>query len=513
MSIAAVPASYFVDSIPSVLAAAGDAPGMSGIVVDNSGDISIPIGTVQSFANQAAVAAWYGPSSLQATMATAYFNGFIGATQIPSAMLFFQYNTASVAGYNRGGSLAGMTLSQLQAFSGTITVLIDGVSHTSANINLASATSFTNAASLIQTGLQTGTPSTTATVTWDALRQSFVITSSTTGSSSSVAAATDSSLSPNLKLTAATGATLSAGAVAQTPSGAMNQIVTQTQNWASFTTSQDPDNGTPGGATKLLFSAWTSGQNGQYAYIGWDLDATPSTEANDSACYGAAVKSAGYSGTYVRWDTTQTGGATKAAFIMGSIASINFSATNGRVDFAYLSQSGLTPSVTSETALQNLVGNGYNSYCAAATKQQQFNFEWPGNVSGPFAEMDSYINQLYWNAVFVNDLLVWRTTTKWVPYAASGYGGIRQAMQSDINAMGNFGAWVAGATLTSTQIADINADAGMNIATTVQNQGWYLLIEAPSPSVQAAHGSPNIWFYYNDGGSIRTLTINSVDVQ
>lgn len=513
MTIQAVPASFFVNSIPSVLAAAGNAPGMNGLIVDNSGDTSIPIGTVQSFATQSAVSSWYGPSSLQATVATNYFNGFTGASQIPEALLFFQYNTAAVSAYLRGGSLASMTLTQLQALSGTITVVIDGVSYTSAAINLSGATSFTNAASLIQTGLQGGTPSTTATVTWDALRSAFVITSSTTGGTSTLAYGTDSSLSPSLKFTLATGAVLSQGAAAQTPSGAMATVIAQTQNWASFTTLDDPDNGAAGGPNKLLFASWTNGQNGQYVYVAWDLDPTPSTQSNDSACFGALLKSAGYSGTYARWDAAATSGAQKAAFILGSIASVNFSATDGRVDFAYLNQSGLTPSVTSETVLQNLVGNGYNSYCAAATKQQQFNFEWPGNVSGPFGELDSYINQLYWNSVFQNDLLVWRTTVKWVPYNSAGYGGIRQAMQSDINAMGNFGAWVAGAPITSAQAAEINADAGMSIASTVQNQGWYLLITNPSATVMAAHGSPNIWFYYNDGGTIRTLTVNSVDVQ
>jgi hypothetical protein len=520
MSIAAIPASTFVNSIPSVLAAAGTAVGMNGLELDNTGDTSIPIGTVQAFPNQPAVASWYGPSSLQATIATNYFNGFIGAMQIPSELLFFQYNTASVAGYMRGGSLAGMTLSQLQALSGTITVVIDGVSHTSANANLSSATSFTNAAALLQTALQTGTPTTTATVTWDSLRQGFVITSSTTGASSAVGYGTDSSLSPSLKLTSTTGAVLSPGAVAQTPSGAMAQVLTQTQNWAAFTTLVDPDNGAAGGPQKLLFSAWTNSQNGQYAYVGWDLDATPSTETNDSSCYVAQVIAGNYNGTVPLWAPSATAGAQKAAFILGSIASINFNQTAGRVDFAYLSQSGLTPDVSNATTFLNLagdgesnLGNGYNCYAVAATKSQYFNFLQWGTMPGEWESIDSYINQLYWNATFQNDLMVWRTTVKWVPYTEAGYNSIRQAMQSDINQMGIFGAWVAGVTLSSEQIAEVNSEVGFDIASTLQTAGYYLYVADPGATARASNASPIIFFFYTDGGSVRKLTINSVDVQ
>lgn len=513
MTIQAVPANYFVSSNPSVLAAAGNSPGMNGLEVDNSGDTSIPIGTVQGFANQPAVAAWYGPSSLQATIATNYFNGFNGATQVPSALYFFQYNTASVAGYLRGGTVAGMSLSALQGLSGTITVLIDGVSHTSSNINLSAATSFTSAAALIQTGLQGGTPSTTATVTYDSLRQAFVITSSTTGASSSVGYGTDSSLSPSLNFTAATAAVLSPGAIAQTPAGAMATVVSQMQNFAGFTTTSDPDNGAAGGPQKLLFSAWTNGEGGAYAYVGYDSDPTPAGSNDDTACYAQRVTTAAYNGTIPVWAATSLAGAQKAAFVLGSIASINFGAAGGRVDFAYLNQSGLTPDVTDETTLENLQANGYNAYCAAATKQQQFNFLWPGSMPGQWAWIDPYINQLYWNATLQNDLLVYRTTVKWIPYTPSGYGGVRQAMQGDITAMGAFGAWVKGATLSATQIAEVNAAAGLNIATTLQNQGNYLQILDPPASVQQQRGSPIITFWYVDGGSIHKLAINSVDLE
>lgn len=510
MTIAAIPASRFVSSLPSVLAASGGPVSMNGIALDQ--DPSIPIGTVQQFANQPAVAAWYGPSSPQATLAGNYFSGFEGAQQIPSSLGFFQYNTVAVAGYMRGGSVAGLTLTQLQALSGTISVVIDGVAHVSANINLAAAASFTAAAALIQTGLQTGAPNTTATVTYDALRKAFVIKSGTTGVNSAVAFGTDNSLSPALNFTAALGAVLSAGAAAQTPAGAMAAITAQTQNFASFATTWDPDAGAPGGPIKQQFALWTSQQNGQYLYAAWDTDPTPSTTANDAASFGAIITADGYNGTVPIWETSAGIGG-KAFFLMGAIASIDFTAIAGRIDFAYLNQPGLNPSVTNLTVYNNLVSNGYNAYVAAATAAEQFQFFQPGSMPGVWEWIDPYVDQIYFNSLMQTDLLTYRTQIKWIPYTEAGYNGIRQALQPAINQMGTFGAWVAGVTLSGAQIAEVNQQAGANIATTLQNQGWYLQITDPGPTARAARLSPNITFWYTDGGNVNQLVVNSVDVE
>jgi hypothetical protein len=503
--IPAIPASKFVSSLPSVLTAAGSPASLNSVWLDTN--TSIPIGSLVSFGNQAAVAAYFGASSTEASLATIYFNGFTGATQVPSALYFFQYNTTAVSGYMRSGSLAAMTLTQLQALSGAITVSIDGTSHTSASINLSAATSFTDAASLIQTGLQSGVPTTTATVTWDAQLSEFVITSSTTGATSSVGYGTDTSLSPSLKLTQTTGAVLSPGAAANTPSGAMDEIVGLSQNWGSFTTVQDPDSGAAGGPQKLLFSAWVSGQNGAYAYVPWDTDIGP-TEAIDGTCFAALAAAADYTGVIPVWGVD----ATKAAFITGAIASINFTATNGRVDFAYLGQSGLTPDVTDITTYDNLVANNYNCYCAVATRTEYFQFLQPGSMIGAWKWIDPYVDQIYFNSEFQLDLLTLRTTIKFIPYTPYGYNLIRQAMGQTITDMGNFGAWVSGVTLSGSQIAAVNAQAGINISTTLQNQGWYLLISDPGATARASRLSPNISFYYTDGGNVNTIVVNSVDL-
>jgi len=148
-----IPASQLINVIPSVLAAGGNPLSLNAVFL--TFDTSIPIGTVQAFATLEAVQDWFGPTSDEAALAAVYFSGYEGTLSLPSLLYFAQYNNFPAIAYLRSGSFAGFTLAQLQALSGTLIIVIDGRTITSANINLAGATSFSNAAALIQTGIQT----------------------------------------------------------------------------------------------------------------------------------------------------------------------------------------------------------------------------------------------------------------------------------------------------------------------------------------------------------------------
>ncbi|HVN43475.1 MAG TPA: DUF3383 domain-containing protein [Steroidobacteraceae bacterium] len=503
-----IPASAFVDVIPSVLAAGAPDLTMSAVFLDNSGDTSIPIGTVQEFPSYAAVAAWFGANSIEAQMANVYFAGYNGCEVLPTQLFFVQYNTAAVGAYIRGGALTGLTLTQLQAFNGVLTITIDGVNHVSANINLATATSFTNAAALIQAGLLAGTPSSAATCTYDALRNAFVVKSSTTGGASTIAFPTTDAFVTNLLLTQATGAVLSQGAAAAVPATLMNSIVAQTTDWATFTTVQDPDAGAEGGPIKQAFATWNAGQNASYLYVAYDSAATPSNGA-DPACFAELVDS--LTGTDPLWSATQ--GALVAAFHCSIPASINYQAAGGRTTFAYRSSPVLSPDITSLTVYQNLKANQYNAYCDVATRTAAFQWLQPGQVSGAWAWLDSYINQIYWNSVFQNDFAELLSQTPAIPYTAAGYNLIREALNPDIQAMGAFGAWVPGVELSGSQQVAVNTAAGLTIAPILQSQGWYLQITDPGAAARATRSSPIVTFWYCDGGSIQQINMASIDVE
>lgn len=510
-----IPASAFVNVIPGVLNAGGNPLSLNGVLVDNSGDTSVPIGTVKAFPGPGpdAVIAWYGADTPQAALAAVYFAGYIGATSLPSTLYVVQDNTAAVAGYLRGGSVTSLTLTQLQALSGTITVAIDGVSHVSAAINLSAATSFTNAAALIQTGLDAGTPSTTATVTYDTLRDAFAITSATTGSTSSLAFPTTDSLTTGLNLTQATGAVLSAGAAIATPAGVMAGVVNVTQNWATFTTVVEPVL-----SVKEQFAAWVQTTNQRYAYFCYDSDITPTESPTASGSFGAIVNEADDFGIATQWEPTSISGSSQvqgsaAAFGMSIAASLNFNQKNGNTTWAFRGQAGLVPAVTSLTVYDNLVANGYNCYAAVATANQNFQWFQNGQISGAWKWIQPYINQIYFNSQLQLALAELESSVGSIPYNRQGYTLVRQACMGVINQMLNYGAAQPGVPLSASQAQAVNLAAGANISTTLQTAGWYLQITAATPQVRQARTSPPITLWYMDGGSIQQISLNSIDVE
>lgn len=643
-----IPASQFVQVTPGVLSAGGSPLALNGLVLTRN--YRVPTGTVLSFPSSAAVSSFFGAVSDEASIANTYFLGFDNSTIKPSALLFYRYTDTFASAWLLSGNLSSLTLPQLQALSGTIIISVDGATFTSGTINLSTATSFSNAASLIQTGLGaydgvtaatttiaagTATNSTAASITgniltvggvitgafvvggvlsgtgvtagttilsqltgttggagtylvdtvqtvastiitqtyglmtvagmvsgylaagqtisggttaagtkivsqvsgttgqagtyitsggaqtvaattisagpltvvYDSTSSAFLFTGGTPGATRTIAYATGT-LSTSLKLTLATGATLSQGADAVTPATALNAVTLLTQNWASFMTAFDPDNGY-GNTQKQAFAAWVNASLDRYVYAAWDSDITPTQSSSATTSLGYIIKAANSSGTEVIYSNTYT----FAAFFCGALASINFTETNGRITFAFKGQSGLTPNVTDQTIYNNLVANGYNCYADVATSNDIFKFFAPGSITGKFKWADSYVNQIWLNNAFQLALMTLLTSAKSIPYNSAGYGLIRAACMDPINAGLNFGAIRSDVPLSALQIAEVNNAAGVVIDTTLSSQGWYLQIKAASAQTRTNRASPSMTFWYMDGQSVQQINLASIEVQ
>jgi hypothetical protein len=500
--MASIPASALVNATPSVISAGGSALDLSGLILTTN--TRVPIGSVLSFPSSLAVDAYFGAMSPEAADAAIYFAGFTLGNVLPGALLFSQYPIAPVAAYLRGGNISAMTLTQLDALTGTLTIVSDGTPETSSTITLAGAGSFSAAAVLIQAAFT----SPTFAVTYDSVSGAFVFTTTTTGATATMAYATGT-LAASLMLTQATGAVLSQGAAAAAPVSAMTAIVAQTTNWATFTTAFDPDAGS-GNTQKLAFATWNGQQGDRYMYVCWDTDITPTESTSATSSLGYLLTQSAISGTFLIYEPSNLG---HAVFACAVAASVDFTETNGRVDFAYKSQSGLTPGVTDPTVAANLKANGYNYYGAWATANQNFVGLAPGSISGPFTWADSYINQIQLNSQFQLALMILLFNVKSIPYDAAGYAMVNAAMQDPITAAGNFGTYDPNVALSASQIAQVNNAAGTNIAGTLQSQGYYLQIKPASAQTRGLRQSPPMTFWYVDGGSIQQLNVASVAAQ
>lgn len=494
----AISASEIVSARPGVISAGGTALDLIGLLLTSSP--RVPIGSVLSFSSAPTVATYFGPTSPEATFASTYFLGFDNSTVKPGALLISQYPTAPVASYLRGGPI---TLAQAQAASpATLTLTIDGAPHTSSAINLAAVNSLSAAAAAIQaafTGLG-------ATVTYDSVSAGFVVTSATTGTTSSVSFGSGP-IAASLMLTQATGALVSAGAPADTPAGAMAVVIGLTQDFATFTTLFEPNT-----ADCEAFSAWANSQDDRYAYVLWDTDPTVAT-ADATASAGAAIVTAGYSGTVLVY--APTNGAAMAAFIMGTAASVDYTATNGRTVFAGRGQSGLPPDITSTAIYDNVKANGYNCYGDFGTAAQEFIMLQPGSITGEFLWIDSFLNEIQLTNAFQLAGMELITTVGEIPFNTAGDGLIDGAFADTINQALDFGSIRAGVTLSSLQTTEINNLAGPGVAAIVSQRGWYLRPGASTatPQVRQARGPIQPLFLYADGQSVQTINITSLEVQ
>lgn len=488
-----IPASQFVSVQPGVVGTGGSPLSLNSVFLTN--DASIPIGTVQPFPTALSVSNWFGAAAPEALLANVYFSGFDGSNIKPGNLFFAQYPVASVAAYLRGGVISGLSLTQLKALTGILTVTVDGVVKTSTTINLSAATSFSNAATIIAAGF-TGGPN----VTYDSLRGAFVLTSTTTGATSTMSIASGT-LAAGLMLTTATGAVLSQGAIAAVQGTFMNALANVTQNWACFMTVWEPLI-----ADKMLFAAWVNAQNQRYAYVCWDSDVTV-TQSGNTTSFGPQVIAGNYTGVVPVYPA-----ADKAAFICGMTASIDFNQTNGRITYAYKGQSGLNADVTDPTIYANLVANGYNCYAAVATANQAFTFLQPGSTPGAWKWIDSYVNEIYLNSQFQLALISMLSASKSVPYNKLGYDLMEATCKDPINQALNFGSIRAGVPLSAQQAASVNMAAGVPIDGTLTNAGWYLQILPASAQVRGLRQSPPATFWYMDGGSVQKINLASIDV-
>lgn len=563
-----IPASQLVSVLPGVLGAGGNPLSLNSVFLTE--DPSIPTGTVQGFSTLTDVQNWFGATSPEAVLAGIYFGGFINASTLPGQLFFTQFNAVDVAAYLRSGSFSGVALSVIQALSGVIDVTINGEAVTSANINLASATSFSNAAALITTGLQAagGVFSGTGSITANLLTITAVasgvlhvgdviagagVTPGTTitslGTGTGGTGTYHTSTTPDVTSEAITVASAAVCTYdAQRAAFVITSPTTGVLSTISFATgslsaglkltqvlgavlSQGAAAATPAGtmnrvttqtqnwatfmtvfepllSVKLAFAAWvnTTSPPERYAYVAWDSDLSPTTGPAPGS-FGALT--ATYNGVIPVFDSLGV----IAAFICGTAASIDFTETNGRISFAYKGQAGLVPNVTDATIANNLIGNGYNFYGAYATANQQFQFLQPGQISGGWKWIDPYINQIYLNSQFQLAFMEYLAAAKSVPYNQIGENELRQVALDPINEGLNNGSIQPGVQLSSQQAVEVNTAAGVKISDTLSNIGWYLQILPAAPLTRAARGSPPMTFWYTDGGSIQKISLNSIDIE
>lgn len=493
---ASIPISQIVTVNPAVVGAGGNPLALNSIFLTDSANA--PSATLLSFPDADSVGNYFGTSSTEYALAVIYFNGYENSTVKPGTLYFYECDLVTArAAWLHGTSLAGMTLTQLQALSGSLSITIDGVVKSAASINLSAVTSFSNAAASITSALSL---SGGAAVTWDSAFSRFVVTSGTTGATSTMTQATGT-LAAGIGLSAGT---LSQGSAIDTVAGITAEIKAASNDWAVFMTTFEPSD-----ANMLEFSAWANGQGDRYLYVCWD-SSTGYLTANNATTVGAQIAALENDGTIVVYNNAQI-----AAFVAGTVASIDFNARNGRITAAFKTQSGLATTVNTLADATAVLSNNASYYgrYSAPGNANDYNILYDGRLLGSkWKWLDTYVNQIFLNTQLQLSIFNGLISVNAAPYNELGNTFIRAWCADPIAQALNNGAIRTGVPLSNSQKANINAAAGLDISNELQNNGYYLQILPASAQVRANRQSPPVKLWYMDGGAIQQITLASIAV-
>lgn len=248
----------------------------------------VPAGAVVSFTSLDDVQAFFGAATDESKVAEKYF-GFV-SKQItsPTRMSVVRWHPAAVAPAIYGSAITGGVAPFAAITAGTLTFDISGTQVVVGTIDLSTAITFADVASLLQTEIRTSANPqlTTATVQYETNRGVFVFTGAVATPGETITMVTGDANDISALVGWSTGLqTNVTGAAAQTASQAVSQSADEDDNFGSFVFSGAV---LPVQADYESVAAWNHAQNNKFIFC------VPTTAATAAALSAALL---GYSGT------------------------------------------------------------------------------------------------------------------------------------------------------------------------------------------------------------------------
>ena len=468
------------------------------------------------FNDKETVKAFFGTSSAEYDAAVKYFQNYDGATSLPPFVYFARYVDSDIAPYTRGGVLVASNLAALQAITaGTLTVTFNSTATALTAIDLSTATSFSQVASIVQTKLQVSIPA--ATVTYSSITDAFTISNNDVSGTSTVAYTTNGALAAAMKLQQNNGAVLSQGSLELSPAENLDNVLAITKNWTTFTNLFALP-AAPDYTYQYDFARWTLA-NPKYLYVLWSLETNLTIPNNTSnIAYGMvdeglATLNADGSITYLAPIMPNYGDISIAAFSMGMGASINYAQTNATINFAGKSQAGLLPSATSNSEYDALTANSFNFYGQFNSSSSTYNFTENGSIGGQFKFADNFFNQKWLTDDIQNRLAVLIQTIKLLPNNNTGYAYINDTVNKTMLQSLNNGVSQTSNAFSAAQTASLTQQAGYDITPQLTNGGYVIQVIPATPDERIARAPVlgNVW--YTNGGAINKIGFTVTFVQ
>lgn len=500
-----IAASNIVKIEPRVIGAGRSELELNGLLItpvdQTTEQLAFPSGLME-FTSAAAVGEVFGTTSPTYMFATQYFNGYVNKFSSPKALFVAAWAKTAQAGYVLSASNPS-TLAQLKAITaGKMNFTVDGAKKTVTGINLARATSMAQVCTLVAADAEGWT------LAYNGASQRFMLKSKTTGAESSVVMDEQEDNGTNLAyalgLMPSQGALMSAGVAVESASGVIARVLEHSQNWVAFTFSEPSDTADGESTIGETASAWAA-QNYGFVYVGYsDNEALATAESDTDIISKMAVND---NTAFVYGDTKY------AAFLMGSIASVDWNRENGAITYAFKSGMGLAATVTTEVMANFLENRNANFYGNYATRNAEFDFFYPGRLlNSNYVFIDPLINSIWLNNALQVAIMNGLTIAPRVPYTDGGYARIHSWMMDPINRARTNGTIEAGVNLSDAQKAEVMAEAGMDISEELFTAGYFLQIVDPGAQARVNRETPVISLWYTYGGAVQRITVASTAI-
>lgn len=251
-------------------------------------------------------------------------------------------------GYNK--DLAAFTA----ITNGGFDINIDGANKQVTTINLSTAVSFNQAASLIQTRLQVVAPS--ATCIFDGTR--FIIRSGTTGASSTIAyavpptgAGSPVDIGTLLAINAAGLGVVTNGSAAETVQGSLDKLQDINQSWYGFMLTKE--------ATEQNLKDAAAWAEARIKIFGFTTKASNVLDGAVTSDIGSFMKANNYNRTFWIWDDNDD---YMIASVFARGFTVNFSEENSTLTLKFKQLPGTTPNTITETQRLAIVAKKGNYY-------------------------------------------------------------------------------------------------------------------------------------------------------
>lgn len=283
-----------------------------------------------------------GGGTADYTFASKYFNFSSKTGASPDKLVVARWYKTATAPFIKGAKLTA-TVAELKAITnGSFGLTLDGT-NVEIIVNLASATSYSEIATIIETAIQSNTSSGTAftgaTVAYSTITGGFIITSGTTGASASVAAVTAGTTGTDLsELLGLSTAELSQGANAETFAEFCDRIVNANSAGFSITTTETLDND-----EIIAAVAWLQGSLGDQTISTVCRLVFDITDKTTAKALQSTIAELSYTGYVVIYDPNNE---QVNALDCAICAATDHQAANGAINFNFQPAAGYTPITT-----------------------------------------------------------------------------------------------------------------------------------------------------------------------